>query len=96
MVDALWSGRRFRTFNVLEDFNREALWIEIDTNLPARRSVTYVSGMKCYPSVGQLILLPSALLVSWREYKKEVRTFVAQRTAPTTTRRMNAPLESDQ
>lgn len=27
------------TFNVLEDFNREALRIEIDTNLPARRVV---------------------------------------------------------
>jgi putative transposase len=39
MADALWSGRRFRTFNVLEDFNREALRIEIDTNLPARRIV---------------------------------------------------------
>jgi putative transposase len=39
MADALWSGRRFRTFNVLEDFNREALRIEIDTNLPARRVV---------------------------------------------------------
>lgn len=39
MSDALWSGRRFRTFNVLEDFNREALRIEIDTNLPAARVV---------------------------------------------------------
>jgi transposase InsO family protein len=25
MSDALWSGRRFRTFNVIDDFNREAL-----------------------------------------------------------------------
>ena len=25
MSDALWSGRRFRTFNVLDDYNREAL-----------------------------------------------------------------------
>jgi putative transposase len=39
MADALWSGRRFRTFNVLDDFNREALGIEIDTNLPAPRIV---------------------------------------------------------
>lgn len=39
MSDALWSGRRFRTFNVLDDFNREALRIEIDTNLPAPRIV---------------------------------------------------------
>jgi len=39
MSDALWSGRRFRTFNVIDDFNREALCIEIDTNLPAVRIV---------------------------------------------------------
>jgi putative transposase len=39
MADALWSGRRFRTFNVMDDFNREVLRIEIDTNLPARRIV---------------------------------------------------------
>ena len=39
MSDALWSGRRFRTFNVLDDFNREALRIEIDTSLPAQRVV---------------------------------------------------------
>ena len=39
MVDALWSGRRFRTVNVIDDFNREALRIEIDTSLPAQRVV---------------------------------------------------------
>jgi putative transposase len=39
MSDALWSGRRFRTFNVIDDFNREALRIEVDTSLPAQRIV---------------------------------------------------------
>lgn len=39
MADALWSGRPFRTFNVIDDFNRESLRIEIDTNLPASRVV---------------------------------------------------------
>jgi putative transposase len=39
MSDALWSGRRFRTFNVMDDFNREVLRIEIDTSLPAKRIV---------------------------------------------------------
>ena len=39
MSDALWNGRRFRTFNVIDDFNREALRIEIDTSLPASRVV---------------------------------------------------------
>ena len=39
MSDVLLDGRRFRTFNVLDDFNREALAIEIDTNLPALRVI---------------------------------------------------------
>lgn len=39
MADALWSGRRFRTFNVIDDFNREALRIEIDTSLPSARVI---------------------------------------------------------
>ena len=39
MSDALWNGRRFRTFNVLDEFNREALRIEVDTSLPAARVV---------------------------------------------------------
>ena len=32
-------GRTFRTFNIIDDFNREALWIEVDTSLPAERVV---------------------------------------------------------
>ena len=39
MSDALWSGRKFRTFNVIDEFNREALRIEIDTSLPAARVI---------------------------------------------------------
>lgn len=32
-------GRRFRTFNVVDDFKHEALAIEIDLNIPAQRVV---------------------------------------------------------
>lgn len=39
MSDSLFCGRRFRTFNLLDDFNREALAIEIDLNLPAPRVI---------------------------------------------------------
>lgn len=39
MADALWKGRRFRTFNVLDDFNREALWIEIEMSMLAGQIV---------------------------------------------------------
>lgn len=39
MQDALWDGRRFRTFNVIDDYNREALAVEIDTGIAAQRVV---------------------------------------------------------
>jgi putative transposase len=39
MANALWNGRRLRTFNVLDELNREALRIEIDTSLPRGRMV---------------------------------------------------------
>lgn len=39
MHDALVCGRRLRTFNVVDEFNREALAIEIDLNIPAQRVV---------------------------------------------------------
>lgn len=39
MHDALYSGRRFRTFNVLDEANREGLGIEVGHSLPAERVV---------------------------------------------------------
>ena len=52
MSDTLFDGRRFRTFNVLDDFNREALAIEIDLNLPAVRIIRVldrVAQLRGYP-----------------------------------------------
>ena len=37
MNEALVDGRRFRLFNVLDDYNRESLAIEVDTSLPSAR-----------------------------------------------------------
>lgn len=39
MTDSLLSGRKFRTLNLMDDYNREALAIEVDTSLPAERVV---------------------------------------------------------
>lgn len=39
MSDALTDGRKFRTFNLIDDFNREVLAVEADTSLPATRVV---------------------------------------------------------
>ncbi len=37
MSDSLVDGRKFRLFNVLDDYNRESLAIEVDTSLPSLR-----------------------------------------------------------
>jgi putative transposase len=39
MSDALACGRRFRTFNVVDDINREVLHIEVDTSITSPRLV---------------------------------------------------------
>lgn len=39
MSDALRDGRRFRTLNVVDDFNRQALGVEVDYSLPASRVI---------------------------------------------------------
>ena len=39
MSDTLASGRRFRSFNLVDDFSRECLGIEVDTSLGGQRVV---------------------------------------------------------
>ncbi|WP_416136188.1 IS3 family transposase [Aquabacterium sp. A7-Y] len=43
MHDALYDGRRFRTLNVIDAANREALAIEVSTSIPARRLIRTLS-----------------------------------------------------
>ena len=39
MSDSLADGRLLRTFNVLDDYNREGLGIEVDLSLPSARVI---------------------------------------------------------
>jgi len=39
MCDSLVDGRRFRLLNIIDDYNRESLHIEIDTSLPLLRVI---------------------------------------------------------
>jgi putative transposase len=39
MADSLVDGRRFRLLNIIDDYNRESLWIEVDTSLPSLRVI---------------------------------------------------------
>ena len=46
MSDALYCGKRFRAFNVIDDFNREALQIEIDTSITGRRLIRVLDRLR--------------------------------------------------
>lgn len=46
MADTLSCGRRFRTFNIIDDFNREAVHIEIDTSITSERLVRIFSQLR--------------------------------------------------
>gem|GEM_PF-3505892 len=46
MHDSLWDGRCFRMLNVIDDFNRQVLWIETDTGLPALRVIRVLDRLK--------------------------------------------------
>lgn len=37
MSDSLYHGRRFRTFNVIDDYNRELCWLEIGISIDAQK-----------------------------------------------------------
>jgi len=45
MSDSLSSGRAIRTLNIIDDYNREALWIEVDTSLPAERVIRVLENL---------------------------------------------------
>ena len=53
MSDALPRGRRFRAFNALDDFSREAPAAEVDANLPAARVIRVpdrIAAWRGYPT----------------------------------------------
>jgi putative transposase len=46
MSDSLWNGRKIRLLNVIDDYNREILWIETDTSLPTHRVIRILEALK--------------------------------------------------
>jgi len=76
MSDSLCDGRTFRALNVIDDFNREALWIEVDTSLPAERVVQVLERLLLERAAPQQIRMDngpeliSRRLASWAEEKQ--------------------------
>ncbi len=46
MADSLSGGRRFRTLNIVDDYSRECLAVEVDTSLPGRRVARVLERLK--------------------------------------------------
>ncbi len=75
MHDQLTDGRTFRLFNVIDDFNREALGIEVDFSLPSERvirSLKQIMQWRGTPKVLRCDNGPeyvSAILIEWANRK---------------------------
>lgn len=73
MADQLADGQSFRTLNVLDDFNREGLGIEVDVSLPAMRvmrSLNQIIEWRGKPETIRVDNGPeyvSGLLMQWAE-----------------------------
>ncbi len=63
MSDALACGRRFRTFNVVDDFNREALHIEVDTSINSSRLLRVLEQLKRDHGLPQVLRSLSYLIL---------------------------------
>lgn len=57
MSDTLYGGRRFRTFNILDEGVREILAIEVDTSLPAERVIRVLEQVTAWRGQPQAIRL---------------------------------------
>jgi putative transposase len=57
MHDSLWNGRTYRLLNVIDDYNRQLLWIEVDTSLPAMRVIRVLQQLKEAGRLPQMIRL---------------------------------------
>ena len=80
MSDSLADGRAIRTFNVLDDYNREALSIEIDTSLPALRvirTLDEIAEWRGYPAQIRLDNGPEFISQKMAEWAAEHQVVLA-------------------
>jgi putative transposase len=76
MSDSLSNGRAIRTLNIIDDYSREALWIEVDTSLPAERVVRVLENLLLWRSAPKQIRMDngpeliSQRLESWAKQKQ--------------------------
>ena len=71
MADQLWNGKSFRTLNIIDDFNREGLAIDVDFSRPAARVVRSLNQVIAWRGKPAMIRVDngpeyvSAKLIEW-------------------------------
>jgi putative transposase len=55
MSDSLWDGRKYRVLNVIDDYNREMLAMEVDFSLPALRVIRVLEFLKEFRGLPKMI-----------------------------------------
>ena len=82
MADRLGDGRAFRLLNVLDDFNREGLGIEVDFSLPAERVIRTLNQIIEWRGAPKAIRVDngpeyiSGRLMEWAEDKGITLTYI--------------------
>lgn len=82
MSDALWCGTRFRTFNLVDDYNREVLSIEVARSLTADSVVAALERVATWRGYPQKLRvdngpeLTSLRLADWAEQHRVRLEFI--------------------
>ena len=79
MSDALFTGKRFRTVNVIDDYNREGLGIEIAFSIPAKRVTRWldkIAALKGYPNMIRVDNGPEHLSKHFQQWAKQHQIIV--------------------
>ncbi len=88
MHDTLSNGQKFRTFNVLDDYNREGLGIEVDFGLPSERIIRCLDQIIEWRGKTKMIRcdngseMCSAVFQTWAE-QRGIRVMFIQPGKPT-------------
>ena len=74
MSDSLFTGKRFRTANVIDDCNREGLGIEVSFSLPAKRITRWldtIAIVRGYPKIIRVDNGPENIASHFQNWAKE-------------------------